>query len=210
MQFVDHLRKALSIPWFPSPCRLCGEQTGPAAAFCGGCLAGFPGPPPVLTLANGTVHAAFIYDAPIDGLIGDFKFREDLGAGRHLAHLALPTSAVGTPQALLPVPLHRSRLRQRGFNQSLELAKYWSRRRGIPVVAQALARVRATAMQSALTGAERAANVQGAFRAAGLLPPHVALVDDVYTTGATCAAAAEALLAAGVRRVDVWCLARVC
>ena len=73
-----------------------------------------------------------------------------------------------------------------------------------------MVRVRATAMQSVLKGAERAANVQGAFRAAGTLPAHVALVDDVYTTGATCAAAAEALLAAGVRRIDVWCLARVC
>ncbi|MFM6988067.1 MAG: ComF family protein [Arenimonas sp.] len=209
MQFVDRLRNALNIQWFPNPCRLCGEEAGPATAFCGECLAGFPEPPPVLALASGTVHAAFLYEAPVDGLIQNFKFREDLGAGRHLARLALPVLAAGTPQALLPIPLHVSRLRQRGFNQSLELARCWSRGTGIPVFGRALVRARATAVQSGLKGAERAANVQGAFRAVGLLPAHVALVDDVYTTGATCAAAAEVLLAAGVRRVDVWCLARV-
>lgn len=209
MQFVDRIRNALNIQWFPSPCRLCGEEAGAAAAFCSVCLDGFPRPPPVLALATGTVHAAFLYTAPVDGLIQGFKFHEDLGAGRHLARMALPVLAAGTPQALLPIPLHRNRLRLRGFNQSLELAKYWSRCTGIPVFAQALVRARATAVQSGLKGAERAANVQGAFRAVGLLPAHVALVDDVYTTGATCAAATEVLLAAGVRRVDVWCLARV-
>ena len=209
MKFVDRLRNALNIQWFPNPCRLCGEEAGPPSAFCSACLAGFPEPPPVLVLATGTVRAGFLYAAPVDGLIQDFKFHEDLGAGRHLARLALPALAAGAPQALLPLPLHASRLRQRGFDQSLELAKFWGRRTGIPVSAQALVRARATAVQSGLKGAERATNVQGAFRAVSLLPAHVALVDDVYTTGATCAAATEALLMAGVRRVDVWCLARV-
>jgi ComF family protein len=208
MKFVDRLRNALNIQWFPNACRLCGEEAGPAAAFCAACRAGFPDAPPVLVLASGTVHAAFLYETPVDGLIQGFKFHEDLGAGRHLARLALPVLAAGAPQALLPIPLHRSRLRQRGFNQSLELAACWSRRTGIPVFAQALVRARATAVQSGLKGAERAANVQGAFRAVGLLPAHVALVDDVYTTGATCAARSTSV-AAGVRRVDVWCLARV-
>ena len=209
MHFVDRIHKALNIQWFPSPCRVCGEEAGADAAFCAACRSGFPDTPPVLALAHGTVHAGFIYGTPVDGLIQDFKFHDDLAAGRHLARLALPALTDGRPQALLPIPLHRSRLRQRGFNQSLELARYWGGQAGIPVFAQALVRIRDTNVQSGLKGAERAANVQGAFRAVGLLPAHVALVDDVFTTGATCAAAAEVLLAAGVRRVDVWCLARV-
>jgi ComF family protein len=113
------------------------------------------------------------------------------------------------PMALVPVPLHIRRLRQRGFNQSLELARYWGRRRSLPVLPAALIRHRETAMQSALASAERESNVRGAFRALTPLPRHVALVDDVFTTGATCRAAREALLTAGVQQVDVWCLARV-
>ena len=101
------------------------------------------------------------------------------------------------------------RLRQRGFNQSLELAKFWGKQAGIPVLSHALIRHRATQVQSELKAAERLSNVSGAFIANGNLPAHIALVDDVYTTGATCMAAAEALLAHGVQRVDVWCLARV-
>jgi predicted amidophosphoribosyltransferase len=64
-------------------------------------------------------------------------------------------------------------------------------------------------VQSSLKAAERLPNVSGAFVAHGEIPAHVALVDDVYTTGATCFSAAQALIDAGVRRVDVWCLARV-
>ena len=84
-----------------------------------------------------------------------------------------------------------------------------ARRRGLPVQPSALIRHRDTAMQSTLTSPEREPNVRGAFRAVMPLPRHVALIDDVFTTGATCRAAREALFAAGVQQVDVWCLARV-
>lgn len=156
------------------------------------------------------IYASFAYQSYIDELIQGFKFHQQLGNGRLLARLSMPViTQIERPLALLPIPLHTQRLRQRGFNQSLELAKYWGKQTGIPVLGHALVRHRATLVQSSLKATERLSNVSGAFLASGVLPAHVALVDDVYTTGATCQVATEALLALGVQRVDVWCLARV-
>lgn len=160
-------------------------------------------------MPTGSVLAGFIYADPVAELVQRFKFNEDLCAGRLLAELALPALAGGHPQALVPIPLHRSRLRQRGFNQALELAHWWGRSRGVPVLAHRLARCRATRIQSSLSAAERHVNLTGAFRANGPVPAHVALVDDVVTTGSTVAEAARVLVEAGATQVDVWCLARV-
>ena len=104
--------------------------------------------------------------------------------------------------------LHVSRLRLRGYDQTLELARPLARRLGLPLVT-GLRRVRATAAQSELDAATRRRNLRNAFVAAGSLPAHVALVDDVMTTGATLQAAARALRRAGVERVDAWVCARV-
>jgi ComF family protein len=113
------------------------------------------------------------------------------------------------PDLLLPVPLHPSRLRKRGYNQALELARPLGRRLGIPVRHDVLRRTRCTGAQTELDAAARVGNVRGAFALASLpAQRHVALVDDVMTTGATLAEAAMVLLAAGMDRVDVWALAR--
>lgn len=162
-----------------------------------------------LGMPTGSVLAGFVYASPVDKLVQRFKFDEDLCAGRLLAHLALPAFNGSAPQALIPVPLHINRLRQRGFNQALELARWWGRGRDVPVLAGSLVRCRATRIQSSLSAAERRVNLSGAFLASGPLPAHVALVDDVVTTGSTVAEAALALAEAGTARVDVWCLARV-
>lgn len=113
------------------------------------------------------------------------------------------------PDLLIPVPLHPSRLRKRGYNQALELARPLGRRLGIPVRHDVLRRTRCTGAQTELDAAARVGNVRGAFALASLpAQRHVALVDDVMTTGATLAEAALVLLAAGMDRVDVWALAR--
>ena len=114
------------------------------------------------------------------------------------------------PELLLPVPLHRTRLRQRGYNQALELAKPLARLLGVPLCRDLLQRQRGTAAQTELDAVARRRNVRGAFavRAGVALPTHVAILDDVMTTGATLAECARVLKRAGVQRVDVWALAR--
>ena len=115
------------------------------------------------------------------------------------------------PDALIPLPLHRKRLRSRGFDQTLELAKPLASAMRIPLLDDVLLRVRDTAPQSRLDAPARRRNLRRAFavRPDITLPAHVALIDDVMTTGATLHAAANALLRAGVARVDAWVCARV-
>ncbi|CAG2083564.1 amidophosphoribosyltransferase [Xanthomonas arboricola pv. juglandis] len=171
------------------------------ALLCGQCLQHRP------PLQH--VHACFTYHWPVDGLLRRFKFRQDLAAGRLLSELMVKACAgLPRPQALVPVSLHRQRLRQRGYDQALELARPLGRALRLPCL-PLLRRVRATAPQSELDAAERQRNLRGAFVAGGALPAHVALVDDVMTTGATLHAAAQALHRAGVQRVDAWVCARV-
>lgn len=109
---------------------------------------------------------------------------------------------------LVPVPLAAKRLRTRGYNQSEHLARALSTVIGQPVRPDALQRVRETPTQTALTPEERLANVTGAFRAHGVKGQHLVLVDDVFTTGATLVAAADALITAGAIQVDAVTFAR--
>lgn len=156
--------------------------------------------------------AAFVYMFPVDRLLPRLKFHADLAAGAVLADVMPPAfAAAARPDALVPVPLHRSRLRLRGYDQALELAKPLARSLGLPLRTDLLRRVRATAAQSELGAVHRRDNLRNAFACADLcVPPrHVALFDDVMTTGATVTEATRALLAGGVLRVDVWVLARV-
>src|SRR5438445_173292 len=117
--------------------------------------------------------------------------------------------------ALIPVPLHAARLRERGYNQALELAKPLSREFGIALAPDLLRRTRATPAQANLDANARRRNLRGAFELNkstlvdnAALPAHIALVDDVMTTGATLRECARTLKRAGVARVDIWALAR--
>ena len=209
MNLVDRFIHVLNYRLVPPLCVRCNTACEAPLDYCHTCVLELPAKPRVLNTAFGEVHAAWDYHSPLDECIHGFKFHQQLHMGRILAQLALPSVAHSFPQALIPVPLHKARLRERGFNQAQELARYWAHGRGVPLLSNALIRQRATKVQSSLKAAERLPNVDGAFRAVGKIPRHVALVDDVYTTGATCAAAAKALGLQGAERVDVWCLARV-
>ena len=113
------------------------------------------------------------------------------------------------PQLIIPVPLHPSRYRERGYNQTLEIARTLTRRLGIPLDYQSCIRSIATQSQTELTGKERRRNVSRAFAMAKPLnAARVAILDDVVTTGATVNALAKVLRHAGVRQIDVWACSR--
>jgi ComF family protein len=160
----------------------------------------------------------FLYQDPVDLMIQQLKFHRDLAHARVLGTLfARAWRAAGRPHpdCLVPVPLHGSRYRERGFCQTTEIARHIARRlrspagRPLCLRRDLLRRIRTTSAQSRLGADDRARNLQGAFACRPLAAPphHVALLDDVLTTGSTALAAATALRAAGVRRVEVWCCA---
>lgn len=197
----------------PAACLGCDAPAAPDTLLCLPCEAllrpASQAPAPPLQGLGVNVHAAFRYDVASAPLLTRYKFHEDLAAGRALAALALPTvRSAPRPQALVPIPLHRRRLRQRGHDQALGLAHDWGRALRLPVLGEALRRERDTRPQTELDAKDRAHNLDAAFRARTGLPGHLALVDDVLTTGSTAAAAVRALHAVGVTRVDVWVVAR--
>ena len=195
---------AAALPWMPHACSRCARPMPAGDPLCGTCLRRAP--------PLDAVVAAFDYGFPVDRLLPRFKFHRDLAAGALLgACLARATEEAGRPDALVPVPLHVARLRQRGYDQALELARVLARHHGLRLRVDLLRRVRATAPQSRLDAKARRRNLRRAFIASASagVPAHVALVDDVMTTGATLHAAAHALRRAGVIRVDAWVCARV-
>ncbi|MDD9823215.1 MAG: ComF family protein [Gammaproteobacteria bacterium] len=197
------------LPWILAACEVCGVALPEAAAagsgVCGACQKRRPYYDHALI--------PFKYGAPVAGQIQALKYHAQL---RYAAALGAMICARAwkdprpPPQALVPVPLHRRRLRQRGFNQSLEIARRVGAELGLEVRHKLLARIRHTAPQTALSRTERRRNVRGAFRArpAAALPAHVALIDDVVTSGSTANAAARELKRAGVRTVSIWAAAR--
>lgn len=198
----------------PAACLGCDAPADPDSLLCNACRAALrPAPErplPALEALDARVVAALAYDDASAPLLTRYKFHADLAAGRALAALALPRlRQAPRPQALVAIPLHRRRLRERGHDQALGLARDWGQALGLPVLEGALHRERDTRPQTALHADERRRNLEGAFRMATPCPTHVALVDDVLTTGSTAAAAVQALRAAGAQRVDVWAVAQV-
>lgn len=193
-----------ALPWNRSACARCGLPLPLPAAACGTCLR--EAPPFTAT------QAIWRYRFPLDLLLPRFKFHDDLAAGAVIARgMVEVLRGAKRPEAIVPVPLHRQRLRERGYDQALELAKIVSRRLELPLLADGLHRTLPTKAQTGLDADARRRNLRGAFVARVLRPwpRHVALIDDVMTTGATLREATRALRAAGVERVNVWVAARV-
>ncbi len=191
------------LPRTAHPCPRCGEALpAPTDLPCGRCLRR---PPPFDTLV-----AALAWETPVPGFVGALKFRERLPAARLLGHLLAEAVSDRTrPDCLLPVPLHAARLRQRGFNQAVEIARFAARRLDLPLLPAALRRIRPTPPQQGLDAKARRRNLRGAFELAAPLPgSHVAIVDDVVTTGSTVGEIARLLRRTGAERVVVWAAAR--
>jgi ComF family protein len=200
------------LPWLVAPCARCGLPRGPLEtaasldAGCARCRGSWQ--------SHAACHAPLLYEFPLNEVLHALKYHGALAharvLGTLLAESVMRAGVAGGVESVVPMPLHTSRLVERGFNQSLELARFVGAALRVELDLHALERSRATEPQVGLPRAARSANVRGAFvaDASRVTQRHVALVDDVVTTGATVAAAAGALLEAGARRVDVWCVAR--
>jgi ComF family protein len=154
--------------------------------------------------------AAFHYAFPADALLQAFKYGGKLALAPLLAApLAEAAAAVPAPDLLIPMPLHPRRLRERGFNQAAEIAKWVARERALPLDAAGCQRTRDTRAQAGLDWKERRRNVRGAFACKEKMDGlRVAVVDDVMTTGATLAEVARVLRRAGAAEVQAWVVAR--
>ena len=196
-----------SVPRHVVPLCRCGFPLhAPGSELCGRCRRGQQGFMQGFSIGP--------YRGALRTVIRELKYRGRRQAARSLADIlvseARAAQLLGEAQALIPVPLHPLRLRERGFNQSLVIARALARRTGIPVWSTSLRRVRPTAPQTGLSAAARRINVAGAFECRERLDDQtVVLVDDVLTTGATVRSCAGALKRAGAREVRVLTLARV-
>jgi ComF family protein len=186
-------------------CRRCGLELVRSVELCGRCTTRLPW--------FAAAWPGFAYRGHVERLIQRFKFHGDLAAGRVLGTLyarRLAAMAAPRPDLMVPVPLHPRRRLRRGFNQAALLARDLGvQLRGLPWT-DALRRRRPTAAQSELPADRRRGNVRGAFELIRLPVGvrHIALVDDVMTTGSTLDECARVLRRAGAARVDVWVVAR--
>ena len=193
------------MPYLHMPlCPICAIPT-PLGAICGHCIK----IPPHF---SHTV-AVFGYTFPLDKLVQALKYGERLELAHSLAD-RLALKIIIRPDFMTAMPLHPARLRERGFNQSLELARRLEKRLNIPVLTDVCERVRDTPPQNTLSGKARNKNMQQAFScrqnsgAQNLTGRHIAIVDDVMTSGASLNEVARVLRDAGAREVSAWVIAR--
>jgi ComF family protein len=219
---------------FPVHCRLCATRTGTAVSLCPDCLADLPWlktacrqcgcglPAGDNRLLCGSCQqqappfdattAILQYRPPVDYLVQRLKFSGELAIAPILSRLLaghLSPRQARLPDLLIPVPLHPLRLRVRGFNQATELARPLGRILGIAVNTRMCRRIRNTEPQSLLPVTSRRDNLRGAFRVdRATRAGHIAIVDDVMTSGHTAGELARALKCAGAERLEVWVIAR--
>jgi ComF family protein len=188
------------LPWLNvTRCPQCASPTHDGAV-CGACLSRPP--------RYDRVNAAFVYQYPLDKLIQSFKYNGNLALAAMLGR-ALAGAVTVEADVIVPMPLAPSRLRERGFNQALELARCVGRLHRVPVLRDACRRVRDTVPQTSLPWGERAKNIRHAFVCdADLTGKRVTVVDDVLTTGATLNELARNLRQAGAVEVYGWVVAR--
>jgi ComF family protein len=214
MRTVAALWQAFNQTILPD-CAFCGLPRMAGYPLCAPCHETLPWLQPEQNLPLPHCHnnlSAFAYQAPISNLLLGIKFGKNL---RELATLGELT-ATGilpqlsqVPEAILPVPLHHARLHKRGFNQALELARPLAKQLGIPLLTHPIIRSKFTLPQTELDSSQRQHNVKQAFHVQTPLPyQHIAIFDDVITTGATAGELAALLRANGVKHVEIWSCAR--
>jgi ComF family protein len=195
-----------NLPILENHCTRCLEPLSEGQDICGSCLDSS-------SLAIKTT-ALFYYQSPIDQLITKLKFGNNLiGAkimGELLAvRLVEQYKNIAKPEIIIPVPLHFTRLRKRGYNQALELSRPIAKELQIPIDKFRVKRIKNTKPQTSLNAKERKHNIRHAF----FVPPdfhnqYVAVIDDVITTGNTVFELCKSLFSVGVKKIDIWCSAK--
>ncbi len=185
----------------PGRCPICASLVA-ENLVCGACLADPP--------AFAHVVAAASYAFPVDAMIHSLKYQANLAMAPILANLLMPQiDPLTFPDFIVPMPLHPTRLRERGFNQALEIARHIVKKTGIAMLPNACKRVKNTASQTGLPWKEREKNIRGAFACEmDLTGKHIAVLDDVMTTGATLNELARVLRKCGAVKVSGWVVAR--
>lgn len=194
-----------ALPWLKHTCQRCAvPMINPNQGICGQCQSHAP--------YYDQVYSLFYYRQPVSKLIIGLKFHHRLTLARLLGHLMaeyLLNQMDASPEAIIPVPLHPRRMRERGFNQACELARTINKRWDIKVRSSAVERLQDNPPQVTLSRKQRLINTRGAFRICERLPKrHLLIIDDVMTTGATVNELARILKHEGIERVDVLTLAR--
>ncbi len=199
-----------SQPFNISCCARCALPLAPDIAnntLCGRCIRQLP----VFDYAC----SLFRYEEDIIRLVHQLKFSEKISYARSIGEMFLSERKVidmfkaEQPECLLPVPLHSSRLRQRGFNQAIEISRVLAKKLGLPIESNAVVRQRGTSAQSGLSAKLRRKNIKGAFSVAGTINyRRVLIIDDVVTTGSTANELARVLKKNKVERVGVLSIAR--
>ena len=197
------------LPWVSDRCYRCGSrlrEDSITSYVCRWCED--------RTFYYDRLMCAFDYLPPIIQLISGFKYGNNLVYGRILGKLLAEACKNGyqntsLPQAIIPVPLHIKRLRKRGFNQSFELAKPVSECLNLPIRYKACQRHKNTLPQAGLNAYQRQQNLKQAFlMLENVSYEHIAIVDDIVTTGSTVNALSKCLKEAGIEKIDIWCISR--
>lgn len=193
------------LPWLRQACRVCALPLT-TGDVCPECLHKTP--------SFNCCVAAFEFAQPVGGLINQFKHQRNYRNGKVLSEALVERvqshyMSQRLPEAIVPIPSHWRRLLQRGFNQAVFVGQELQTALSLPLL-PCLRRNHATTRQQGMDRKARLKNLQQAFatKPSSSLPRHVALVDDVLTTGATTEAASQVLKNAGIETVDVWVLAR--
>lgn len=217
---------------FPQACLLCSSKNGADFGICTNCLNDLPHHSPshaascpqcgLLSFEGqlcgaciasppdfDATKALFRYEYPISQVLQQYKYNQQLFLAETFAELMMQKIQAHNIDLIIPMPLHPSRLQERGFNQSLEIARIISKRLKIKVNSQAVSRIKQSPPQASLPLKERVKNMKGAFAChQDLSSLRIALIDDVMTTGASLNALAKAVKAKGATHVECWLIAR--
>lgn len=189
-----------NLPCAPDPCCIqCGLQT--LGHTCGHCLKTKP--------YYDTTDALYTYAYPVDILIQQYKYKHALHLSNTFSHLLLRKMPNIDIDLIIPMPLHPTRMKDRGFNQSLEIAKSLAKKTNIRLDSVSCTRVKNTQPQASLTPKERVKNMRDAFHCSTKLSGlRIAVIDDVMTTGASLNALSKTLKMAGASKISCYIIAR--